>query len=197
MADQVLGAHRAGVGILHQPVRRTVDRVAARGDFLVDVDQQRLRQIRRGRGQRRLLHHEAQHPRVVVHVGIAGDDAVVVGGIALGLHHRHPPAGRAPVEIRVLHRLRVIRPRECLAGHGDVVFRAIKEVGDLDRVTLAVRAKHPVRVRAVAGMPGVGDDADIALAQSQGLVGRVDRRHQTPGIAADTHGEKPLPPCIR
>ena len=43
-------------------------------------------------------------------------------------------------------------------------------------------------------MAGVGDDDDVALAESRGVVGGVHRRHQPTGIAADAHGEEALLP---
>ena len=114
----------------------------------------------------------------------------------LGFHRRHAAAGRAPVEIGVLHRSAIIGLREQLAGHGDVVLRTIEEVGDLRRVALAVRGDDPVRIGAVAGMAGVGDDDDIALAECRRAVRGVHRRGEGAGIAADAHGEEALLPGI-
>ena len=52
-----------------------------------------------------------------------------------------------------------------LAGDGDIVLGAIEEVDDLGLIAPAVGTDHPVRVGAVAGMAGVGDDDRIAFAK--------------------------------
>jgi hypothetical protein len=106
---------------------------------------------------------------------------------------------RPPVEhpsIGVLHRSAIIGLRELLAGEGDVVFGAVEEVGDLGGVALAVGGNDPVRIGAVAGMAGVGDNDDVALAECRRAVRGIDRRGEDAGIAANAHGEEALLPGV-
>ena len=82
----------------------------------------------------------------------------------------------------MLDRCGVVGLRELLAGNGDVVLGAIEEVGDLRFVALAVGGEHPVRVGAVAGVAGVGDDDDVALAERGSAVRGIDRGDQPPAL---------------
>ena len=196
MADQVNGLHRAARRVLHQPVRRAVNRVAPRGDNPVNHPQRVGRQIPGRRRQRRLLHGEPQQGGMVIHRRIARDDAVEIAGIALRLHHRHAPAGRAAVEIRMPRRSAVIRPDKMLAGHRHIVRRAVQEIDHLRLVALAVRPAQPARVGAVPGMPRVLHDHGIAFAQRRRPIDGIGRRGQRPGIAADSQEQEALPPVL-
>lgn len=74
---------------------------------------------------------------------------------------------------------------------------AVEEVGDFGCVSLAIEGADPTGVGAIADMAGVGHRSDIAFAQRLRAVGRVHRRRQRAGIAADAHEEEALRPGIR
>src|ERR1039458_7882148 len=89
--------------------------------------------------------------------GRAGEDAVEVGGEALGFHERFAPAIGAAIEIGMLRGLAVEGLNEVLGVHSGEVQGAIAEVVHLFRMMVG-----PARVLAVGFVSGVGASGGVA-----------------------------------
>ena len=131
---------------------------------------------------------DAGGPHVDVTVGErAGDDAVVVVGIALRLHQGHAAAGRAALEIRVLRAAIVERLHELLALQRHLVGGAVAEVDHLLRVADGPRA-------ALILVSGVGAGGRVAEAQRlRHLVRQPLNRSGEPAVADPHELAVPLP----
>ena len=78
--------------------------------------------------------------------GTAGEDAVVVGRIALRFHQALPAAGRAADKIRIARGLAIERLGERLADDGHLMDAEVREVVDLLPIepAIGVSAKLPL-----------------------------------------------------
>ena len=83
--------------------------------------------------------------------GSAGDDTVVVFGIALRLHQGLPATVRAGAEVGPLRTFFVKLANDCLGLDGGLVDRPMSEVDDLLRVAQSPGGAHPAAFVAGVG----------------------------------------------
>ena len=140
-------------GLVHQPQRvgrQDGRRVVALGVVLHEVPEE----------------GEVEVGAVVA--GIAGDDAVVVGGVALRRRQRLMAAGRAAGEIGIAWARAEQRRRDLLGRHRALVHRTAAAPID-DRLGMA-----DAELQVAALVAGVGRDHDVAGAHALRHLGVVD-----------------------
>ena len=164
--------------IVYQTVLQPVEPVAGRHHRRAEHRQLGAREVLpgiAGRGEPgpQLGRHQ---PDPVVG-GSASDDAVVVVGVALGLHQGVMSALRAADEVGEVGVAAVVGARDRLAGDGRLVLRAIPEVDQPHRVS-----QRPASVEAAgAGVAVVGGHRRVAPGHRSGKLPIADGAGRAPG----------------
>jgi hypothetical protein len=173
-ALQLARIEAAGAGVGDNAVLHSVERIALRDGRLADAREILAREHCTRLLQRRVRRPELAHVQVrEAKHGRAGDDTVVVVGVALRRHETLAAARRAAVEIRVLRRSPVVCFDDGLRFERHLVNRTIAVVDDalaveqprgIRRDVARVRRRRGVAVTHGLGHRRIADDAGEAAA---------------------------------